>query len=210
MYVCYFRLETLRCSDMTEGARNHTKWACFLDTSAAALREKAEEEWNQVFPHQPWNINDPFQINRLRQIEQVACNGKLSKKSEEHLNTIQTQGAEFQNWDMTTLTYFLNNTRCLDLRNRNPQLYQAVDKLRALRNQFAHMTTPFGITSCKLRTVYHEFDNCIVVLGVSVTFYQRKLKTLYEEPYTTQGQWPWKKIAIFEAVALFQCVSFHN
>ena len=189
---------------MTEAARNHTKWACFLDTSAAALREKAEKEWNQVFPQQPWDINDPNQINRFMQIEQAACNGRMSKKSIEHLNAIQNRGADFQKWDMTALTYFLNQTRCLDLRNRKQQLYQTVDTLRDLRNQFAHIRSPKCITDCKLQTVYQDYDNCIVVLGVSVTIYQRELKDIYMKNPTYQGQWPWKLIAIFEAVVLFK------
>ena len=189
---------------MTEAARNLTKWACFLDITSAALREKAEEEWNRVFPQQPWNINDPTQINRLRQEEQAFCNGRLPKKSVEQLFAIQKRGADFQNWDMTSLTFFLNHTRCLDLRNRNSQLYQAVDKLRDLRNQLAHLTTPFGITDCKLQTVYHDFENSIIALGVSVTLYQRKLKNNYEEPSTTKDQWHWKVIATFQAVVNLQ------
>ena len=189
---------------MTEAARNHTKWACFLDTSAAALREKAEEEWNQVFPQQPWDINDPNQINRFMQIEQAACNGRISKKSIEHLNAIQNRGADFKNWDMTALTYFLNHTRCLDLRNRNQQLYQTVDTLRDLRNQFAHIQSPKCITDHKLQSVYQDIDKCFIILGVSVTIYQRELKDIYEENPTYQGQCPWKKIAIIEAVVLFK------
>lgn len=187
---------------MTEAARNYTKWACFLALAAAALREKAEEEWNRRFPHQPWNVNDPTQISKLRQIEQTACNGRLSKRSLDHLSAIQNQGADFRNWDMTSLTYFLNQTRCLDLRNRNPQLFQAVDNLRDLRNQLAHMATPFGITDCKLQTVHQHFENIIVCLGVSVTLYKRELKDIYKEQ-SPSSNWPWKIIVVIQAVVIF-------
>ena len=47
---------------MTEAARNHTKWVCFLDTGAAALREKAEEEWNRRFPQSPGSAHNPQPI----------------------------------------------------------------------------------------------------------------------------------------------------
>ena len=194
---------------MTEAERNQTKWMRFLDTSVTALREKAEEEWNRAYPQQLWNINDPNQINVFVQIEQAACNGRLPNKSREHLNAIQNRGADFQNWDTTLLAYFLNYTRCLDLRNRNQQLYQAVDTLRDLRNQLFHIPSPKCITDCKLQTVYQDYDNCIVVLGVSVTVYQQKLKDDYERKPTAASQWPWKQIAIIQTVVLFKW-EFHE
>ena len=164
-------------------ARNHTKWVCFLALGAAALREKAEEEWNRIFPHQPWNVNNPTQISKLIQIEQTACNGKLSKPSLSHLSDIQNQGADFQNWDMTSLTYFLNQTRCLDLQNRDPQLFQATQQLNVLRNELAHMPDPFGVSDGKLRAVHQDFENALMQLSLStLPAYKQVLKSIHDEP----------------------------
>ena len=163
--------------------RNHSKWVCFLAIGAAALREKAKEEWDRRFPQQPWNDNDPTQISKLIQTEQAACNGKLPKPSLNHLTTIQNQGPDFQNWDMTSLTYMLTQTRCLDLRNTDPQLFQAAEQLKNLRNQFAHLPDPFGVSDNRLKAIHQDFENALAGLSLT-TFarYQQELRSILDEP----------------------------
>ena len=167
----------------TAAAGNHTKWVCFLAVGAAALREKVKEEWDRRFPLQPWNVTDPIQISKLIQTEQAACSGRLPKPSLNHMTIIKNQGADFRNWDMTSLTYMLTQTRCLDLRNTNPQLFQATEKLKDLRNEFAHLPDPFGVSDNKLRALYQDFENALIGLSLTtLPIYKQHLKSILDEP----------------------------
>ena len=145
---------------------NYKMWERFVDVSLAALRDTARHEWNQRYPNQQWTDNDPDQITRFRRLESEACNGNIPLRFQSVISDMQKKGANIQIWDLRLLSFFICESRCLDLKNRNPTLVQCVESIKSLRDSCKDYPNRNGMTYSELKDLHSQYTTHLTALTV--------------------------------------------
>lgn len=141
-------------------------WERFEDVSLAALRDTARYEWNQKYPNQQWTDNDQDQITRFRVLESEACNGNIPLRFQSVISDMQKKGANIQRWDLRLLSFFICESTCLDLRNRNPTVVQCVESIKCLRDSRKDYPNRNGMTYSELQDLHRQYTSHLTALTI--------------------------------------------
>ena len=124
------------------------------------LQDLFKKEWNQLYPHMPWN-DDAASLKNLiaeeRRLKTPSSGGGVNVK-----NLKQT--GDCKRWDITALCQVFLFSHSLNMLKRKSKLFYFVDQLRRVRNDIMHHGST-GLTKKEYQNVFSHIANCMISIG---------------------------------------------
>ena len=124
------------------------------------LQDLFKKEWNQLYPHMPWNDNAASLQHFTAEERRLKT---LSPGASVNVNNLKQTG-NCKQWDMTALCQVLLYSRSLNLLKRKSKLFYLVDQLRRTRNEIMHYGSA-GLTKKEYQNVFSHIANCMIIMG---------------------------------------------